>query len=345
MIKVSIIVPIYNVEKYLKKSIESLINQTLKEIEIILVNDGSTDNSLSICQGYALKDTRIKVVDKPNGGVSTARNIGLRHAQGEYIGFVDPDDWIEKEMYENMYNTITQTKSSICLSNYIIESKGKKEKVELKFEERTFSEEDMISNIISRILGAKTLDKLNEVIMGNVWRILIKREIIDKNNIRFLDEIKIMEDLIFLLQVLLKCNSISIDKGAYYHYINDHSSAMRSYKNEYLEVNEKVLDTIGNILKENNLDEFYKKELDIRYITIRQACIANELHSNNPKGMIQQVMYIHKICKDRILKSVLKNTSIRNLCLRKKMIYIAMRYNISIYIYIYYFFVVKVFKK
>ncbi|UJF15261.1 glycosyltransferase [Jeotgalibaca sp. MA1X17-3] len=126
MIKVSIIVPVYNVEKYLKKSIESLMNQTLKDIEIILVNDGSTDNSLFICKQYEKKDFRIKVIDKNNGGVSSARNIGIELASGQYIGFIDPDDWIEPEMYEKMYSKIEKTKSDVCICNYIKEKNKKK---------------------------------------------------------------------------------------------------------------------------------------------------------------------------------------------------------------------------
>jgi len=93
--KVSIIVPIFNASDYLGRCVESLLKQTMKSLEIILVNDGSTDDSLQICHFYAKDDKRIRVIDKPNGGVSSARNLGLDVARGEYIGFVDPDDWVE----------------------------------------------------------------------------------------------------------------------------------------------------------------------------------------------------------------------------------------------------------
>ena len=96
--KVSIIVPVYKVEKYLRKCIDSIINQTLKDIEIILVDDGSPDNCGKICDEYAAKDTRIKVIHKENGGLSSARNAGMEVAEGEYIGFVDSDDWIESDL-------------------------------------------------------------------------------------------------------------------------------------------------------------------------------------------------------------------------------------------------------
>ena len=101
--KISVIVPVYNVEKYLRKCIDSLTNQTLKDIEIILVNDGSTDNSGSIIDEYAKQDKRVIAIHKENGGQSSARNMGLDIAKGKYVGFIDSDDWIELDMYENMY--------------------------------------------------------------------------------------------------------------------------------------------------------------------------------------------------------------------------------------------------
>ena len=116
--KVSIIVPIYNVEKYLSKCIESILSQTYKNIEIILVNDGSLDNSAQICDEYAKKDDRIIVIHKANGGVSSARNAGIDIATGKYIGFVDPDDYIENNMYELMVNKIEKYKADIAICGY-----------------------------------------------------------------------------------------------------------------------------------------------------------------------------------------------------------------------------------
>lgn len=104
MIKVSIIIPVYNTEKYLRKCLDSAINQTLKEIEIICINDGSTDNSLSILKEYANKDNRVVVLDIPNSGVASARNFGIKKAHGRYIGFIDSDDWVDAGYFENLYN-------------------------------------------------------------------------------------------------------------------------------------------------------------------------------------------------------------------------------------------------
>ena len=103
-VKVSVIVPVYNVEKYLKDCLDSVVNQTLEDIEIICVNDGSTDNSLAILEEYAEKDSRIKIITQENKGLGGARNTGLYHANGEYISFIDSDDWIELNTFEELYN-------------------------------------------------------------------------------------------------------------------------------------------------------------------------------------------------------------------------------------------------
>ena len=100
---VSVVVPIYNVERFLRQAVDSILNQTLKDIEVILVDDGSPDNCGKICDEYAEKDSRVRVIHQKNGGLGNAYNNGIAAAKGEYIGFVEPDDWIEPEMYEVMY--------------------------------------------------------------------------------------------------------------------------------------------------------------------------------------------------------------------------------------------------
>ena len=127
MNKVSIIIPVYNVQKYLRKCLDSIVNQTFKNIEIIIINDGSSDNSLNICKEYSKKDKRINIINKHNEGVSKARNTGLLYATGEYISFIDSDDWVEQNMIEELYNSITSNKADLCICNFIKENKNKRD--------------------------------------------------------------------------------------------------------------------------------------------------------------------------------------------------------------------------
>ena len=116
---ISIIIPVYNVEKYLAKCVESVINQTYKKIQIILIDDGSTDNSGKICDDFKLKDNRIEVIHKKNGGLSDARNAGLKIVKGDYIGFIDSDDYIEKDMYETLLCLLIENNADISIVSFV----------------------------------------------------------------------------------------------------------------------------------------------------------------------------------------------------------------------------------
>lgn len=136
MQKVSVIIPVYNVEKYLARCLDSVINQTLKDIEIICVNDGSTDNSAQILEEYAQKDNRVKVVEQVNGGLSSARNTGMKYVTGEFLGFVDSDDFVEKDFYEKLYNAAKSENAEIACAGIIRENR-RKSKEPVKFDKLT----------------------------------------------------------------------------------------------------------------------------------------------------------------------------------------------------------------
>ncbi|MDE5548970.1 MAG: glycosyltransferase [Clostridia bacterium] len=135
---ISVIVPIYNVEKYLRKGIESIINQTYTDLEIVLVNDGSKDTCLDICKEYAENDSRIKIVDKPNGGLVSAWKAGVAVANGDYIGFVDPDDYIDEDYYQKLYETIQSNNADLAVCGEIKED-----------EQGNFLSTDKASDIVS----------------------------------------------------------------------------------------------------------------------------------------------------------------------------------------------------
>lgn len=146
---VSIVLPIYNVEKYLRKCIETVINQTYTNVEIILVNDGSIDNSLEICKEFKEKDKRIKIINKKNGGLSDARNVGLKNAQGKYICFIDSDDFISEKYIEELHNLIVENNAQIAVCSF--------ENVDE--DEKSISKKEIISQVIS---GKKILEQIND---------------------------------------------------------------------------------------------------------------------------------------------------------------------------------------
>jgi len=178
MPKVSVIIPVYNVEKYLRECLDSVINQTLKDIEIICINDGSTDNSLQILKEYEKKDSRIKIINKENGGYGKAMNIGLDNATGEYIGIVEPDDYIKLDMYEVLYNKAVENDVDLIKADFYRFVYDKNNKQILFYNQLDQSE--MFYNKI--INPQDNLEVFNFIM--NTWSGIYKKSFIDKYNIR-----------------------------------------------------------------------------------------------------------------------------------------------------------------
>lgn len=204
-IAVSVIVPIYNVEKYLAKCLDSLTNQTLKNIEIICINDGSKDRSAKILAEYSKKDSRIITINQKNLGLCIARNNGIDIAKGKYIGFVDSDDYIDLDFYEKLYNSATKNKCDIAACGIIRFNKIKGKKyLKLKKEiiTKNFKEKCKILDIPEKCY---------------VWNKIYLREKINKYNIRFKENI-LYEDLYFTPEVLDKFETLITVPKTYYHY-------------------------------------------------------------------------------------------------------------------------------
>lgn len=216
MVKVSIIVPVYNVEKYLSKCLESLINQTLKDIEIVCVNDGSTDNSLSILKEYANKDSRIKVIDKQNKGVSVARNLGIEVATGEYLMFVDSDDYLIENACEKALNTIEHNNSDICIFGHYDLVDGKLVK----------------SSVNKDIIKAQKQNNQTYTDFSiNIWDKIYNREFLIRNSINFIPNLKTSEDVIFNFICQFNNPNVSYSTEPLYVYrlTRENSATSKSY--------------------------------------------------------------------------------------------------------------------
>lgn len=237
--KISVIVPVYNVEQYLPRCIDSILAQTFTDFELLLIDDGSTDNSGKICDEYASKDSRIRVFHKENGGVSSARNLGLDNAEGEYILFIDGDDAIsidtlEKNLsYTNYYKHV----DLIEYPAYYKYKSPKSKKVSYPFQ---------YIGTYQKLLNVFFLHRRNEV-----WSYFIRKECI--RTIRFPLSVKIGEDILFLLQIIRNCRSGIISrKGLYFYYFTD-NSAMSSVdtKKKELGIQCTLLEYVMNHVEDN----------------------------------------------------------------------------------------------
>ena len=307
MEKISIVVPIYNVERYLGRCIESLIKQTYTNLEIILVNDGSKDNSLSICKGYAKKDTRIVVIDKVNEGVSVARNTGIEAATGSYIGFIDPDDYIEPTMYECLYTHIKEQDCPVCLCDFYKDTKKRSIPQRFEFKEAVLEDSEIVDKIINHMVGMSDLISRCVWIMGCVWRGLFKKSFLDEYELRFVAGITIMEDLVFMIQTLLKCHKVAICHETLYHYVQNPTSALHTYNKRFWEDQIMVYDLLEKaLINDANLDESMRSRLDIRYIGMVLSAIKNEAYMNKEADFKTAMIHIKTICQDENLRFVLE---------------------------------------
>ena len=204
MSKISIIIPVYNTEKLLRRCLNSVLNQTLKDIEIICVNDGSTDNSARILDDYG-KYENIKIIEQKNSGLSSARNTGLDIATGKYIAFLDSDDFVDPDFYEKLFNNIEKYKADVACASIVRENDKKKTYLVV------YKQIEVAKNIQDRFLLVQS-PKYNFV-----WNKLYRKEFIDKNNLRFVPGM-IYEDLFFTADVLETAGSLITVPDTYYHY-------------------------------------------------------------------------------------------------------------------------------
>lgn len=220
MTKLSIIVPVYNVEKYLPKCLESLIKQTLKDIEIICVNDGSMDNSLAILKEFASKDSRIRIIDNQHQGVAKTRNTGIEQSIGEYIGFVDSDDYIDIDFFEKLYNSATKSNSDIAIASIL------KHKKFFNIYNAKYTKEETAITIQDKIKLCE--DKKHFFFYA--WNKIYHSGFIKENNIKF-SEGQIYEDVMFAIKALYYSNKIISVYGTKYHYI-EHENSLTKYKDK-----------------------------------------------------------------------------------------------------------------
>lgn len=199
MPKNSVILPCYNVEPWIARCLDSLVNQTLHDIEIICVDDKSTDNTLKILKDYAKRDKRIKLIEhKINRGVATTRNDGMAKATGDYIGFVDPDDYVDLDFYEKLYARAVKTNADVIKAMMVLKSASKPDRQTLK-----------------------RLHKLrHDIAWFNCehWTAIYKRDFLKENNITYPAHLRYSQDAAFLTSVALKAHSIDLVTNAYYHY-------------------------------------------------------------------------------------------------------------------------------
>ena len=247
---ISIIVPIFNVEKYIEKCVNSLLRQTYKNIEVILINDGSTDNTPSICLELRKRDNRIRYISTENKGVSHARNEGLLIAEGEFITFVDADDYVEPNMYEEIIKNMKESSADIGICGYDYGN--------------SIEEKDLGIEIFNRDDAIKNLFYDNSY-RGFLWNKVYKKEVlydVEQKIKLFNEKLKIMEDLVYNYDAFEKINKVVYNHKRFYHYIQRETSVLNT---EFSKARLTTLIALDNLISRINYKEI-KNKLKIHYL-------------------------------------------------------------------------------
>lgn len=316
---ISIIIPVYNAEKFLKRCIESVINQTYKNIEIILIDDGSTDDSFNICQKYMDMDSRIIAIHKENQGVSFARNEGIRISKGIYITFIDSDDWIEKNEIEVLYKKLKEKNVDIVRGNYYQDDDNGiyKHGNLLNFENTIIGKNDKIqrNELLKNILNGKFL--------SYVWLLLIKKSLLTENNIMFKENIVLMEDTIFYTELCSLDNSIYIYDSKLYHYYDNNKSATKSIENIernidcILKVNKILKDVV---IKRNMSKKEWYKIIDTTHSNLIMNLFFN-MYKRKSKKLSEVGEKIKQIIENKDFQIILNNAEFHNIPIHFKIQY------------------------
>ena len=314
--RISVIVPVYNCEKTIKRCIESITNQNYQNIEIIIIDDGSTDKSYDICNELKDKDDRIFLYKKNNGGVSTARNYGLKKATGDYITFIDSDDYLEVDCYKKISKIIDSKAPDIIKFNYIQEGGKKVFHKYITESNKLICRKDYKTKIIDNIFSAD---------YSNVWTMIIKKNVC--SDILFSKDITYGEDMLFSIKCLLKSNSIYISSDYYYHYIINEMGITKTFneKNHLFKltnlfnVTDLIEEEIVKTKNKFNIEKKYKYDANSLEANLN-ICIINNNYYKFKK-------YIQSIMRDSYLTNKIKK-------IRSKKIHYYFKYSLIMFIYI-----------
>lgn len=330
-VKVSIVVPIYNVEKYLDRCMTSLLGQTLQDIEIIMVDDESPDCCPEICDSYASKDYRVKVIHKKNGGLGYARNSGLDVAEGEFVAFIDSDDFVELDMMERLYKEVSENNLDAIYTEFNTEDYPGIESPD--YGHHVFNSKLDIDKLRLDIVGSEPSFKSCSKFQSSACKGLYSLDIIKKYGVRFYSEREyISEDMLFNLDFLKYANKVETVTWRLYHYCLNGASLTHLYRKDRWQKQQMMIEVIRQ-----RVDSFFdKSELELRLsrtlLAYSKIAITQEMYTKS--SCFTKIEAIQNIFAAPILQSVLVNYPISKLPLKWRIYGYIVKFKLSKFAYL-----------
>ena len=329
---ISIIVPIYNVSKYLDRCMDTILNQTYKNLEIIMVDDESPDDCGKKCDEYAKKDDRIVVIHKKNAGLGMARNSGLEIAKGQYVGFIDSDDYVSKDMFEKLYETLKENNADTCFGRYYdVDSNGNAREAK-EYYKRDLYQGNQVKELILGMIGSLPEDPGDVEIGMSVWKGLYSMELINKYNLKFPSEREfISEDIVFHMEYLQKAQVVADCNNFGYYYCDNGASLTKSYKVDRFEKEKILYRKEINELRKIFLTAEFEQRLYKSFLGRVRRCISQEANVNPNDKTVK--FNIKQICKDELIQSIIKRFDDRNMQITKRMVNCFIKYKMIVALY------------
>lgn len=305
----SIIVPVYNVESWLARCLDSILSDQCTDMEIILVDDGSTDDSGIICDHYAASHTCISVVHKENGGLSSARNAGLERASGEWISFIDSDDWVDQDTYHSMAALLAQlgeAKPDMVKFGYKRVVGDKVEACAPCVPEGTYNHDEIVRELLPAAFGSKRISNSTiHTFILSAWSHLYRREFLEKTGLWFVSEREIAsEDFLYVNSLYMRASSVYVSHATRYNYELREGSLSARYRKELFEQYKYLGTLIQQELETTNLYALLQDDFSVFYVGLMYTCVINEC--TGPGGHLSQVGRVRRIIRDDKLKNCLR---------------------------------------
>lgn len=315
---ISVIVPVYNVERYIRQCLNSLVSQTYCNKEIVLVDDGSKDSSGAICDEYSDRYDFVKAVHKKNAGLGMARNTGLEHITGKYVAFVDSDDWLSKDLLEVLYNNLIANNVDFCKSGFQrVKNDGTIVSV-TQYKNETFEGNRAKKELLPRMVGSSPSQ--HDSVEMCVWGVLYNAEIIKSHGIRFPSERELIsEDLVFNIDYMQYANGACIVDAVCYNYRVNENSLSRSYRPDRYKASAYFYTEMQKKLKIFGYDDMTILRLKRMFFIHIRMIIGQETKAVSGLSTKQNKENIKAICNDPLLRGIISSYPVNKLEFRQKM--------------------------
>lgn len=327
-IKVSIIVPIYNVEKYLKRCMDSLLGQTLKEIEVIMVDDESPDCCPQLCEKYKIKYPNIKVVHKKNGGLGFARNSGLEVAKGEYVAFIDSDDFVDTDMFQNLYEYGSKHHCDAVFCGYNIYKDAEHIRPMLENTDYVLRQGKDVRQVLLDMVGPEPSYHSDAKLLMSVWRAIYSRKVIEENKLQFVSErVYIAEDIIWHLDFLPCCQCVGLIPQTHYYYCINGTSLTRTYRADRFQKELFLYHTQEGKLREVRFSEGeFRTRLNRQLLMKTRVCISQQVVYLKQQGYGTAYKNICDIVLSDEVQTIIRSYPYQSLPAKHRLFFLLVKY-------------------